>query len=146
MILRLISSVYFYFWNIIINDIDYKIYKNSPFYGGIISIELENNINNVVKYIENEKENVIVLSSKAAFYMIPTGRSNGMMDLPFRGNLGKEGEKGLIEKIKNMKNVKILIDKNEDDMIYQESKLARQYIFENMEKIGEIEEFYIYDL
>lgn len=145
-IVIIISSVYFYFWNIIINDIDYKIYKNSPFYGGIISIELENNINNVVKYIENEKENVIVLSSKAAFYMIPTGRSNGMMDLPFRGNLGKEGEKGLIEKIKNMKNVKILIDKNEDDMIYQESKLARQYIFENMEKIGEIEEFYIYDL
>lgn len=145
-ILITISSVYFYFWNIIINDLDYKIYKNSPYYGGIISTELENNINNVVKYIENEKENVIVLSSKAAFYMIPMGRSNGMMDLPFRGNLGEEGENGLIEKIKNMKNVKILIDKNEDDMIYQESKLVRKYIFENLEKIGEIEEFYIYDL
>ena len=87
---------------------------------------------------------MIVLSSKAAFYMIPTGRSNGMMDLPFKGNLGQGGENGLIEKIKNTKNAEFLIEKDEENIEWQESKSVRKYIIDNMEKIGEIEEFEIY--
>lgn len=140
----IISNVYLYSWNYIINSKEYTIDKKSPFYGGIISKELEKNIDNIVNYIKNEKENVIVLSNKAALYMIPLKRSNGMMDLPFKGNLGKRGEEGLLEEIKSMQNTKILIEKDEKEMSYQESKLVRQYIMDNMERIGEIEEFYIY--
>ena len=51
-----------------------------------------------------------------------------MLDLPLKGNLGKEKEEGLILLIKNMKEVEILIDKNEIDMHYQESKKVREYV------------------
>lgn len=67
-----------------------------------------------------------------------------MLDLPLKGNLGKEKEEGLILLIKNMKEAEILIDKNEIDMHYQESKKVREYVKNSMEKIGEIEEFEIY--
>lgn len=140
------SIVNFTFWTNSINNKNYQFNMEDPFYGGIFKEETVKNIENIVEYIENENENdnIIVLSSKAAFYMIPTHRSNGMMDLPFKGNLGKEGEQGLIEKIKDMDNVKILIEKDENSINWQESKEAREYIIENMEKIGEIEEFFIY--
>ena len=72
-------------------------------------------------------------------------RNNGKMDLPFYGNLGIEGEDGLIEEIKNLKNTKILILKN-DEYLFQESDKIREYIRDNYEKIGEIEEFDIYNI
>lgn len=138
------SVVAFISWTDVINDENYKFEIENPFFGGILKDELINNINNIVNYMEKDSDNVIVLSSKAAFYMIPTRRSNGMMDLPFKGNLGKDGEEGLIEKIKNMSNTKILIEKDENEIIWQESKKIRKYIIDNIEKVGEIEEFYIY--
>lgn len=138
------STYYFIEWAITINSKDYNINKQNPFYGGLIDESTKKSIDNVVKYIESNSNNVIVLSSKAAFYMIQTNRSNGIMDLPNKGNLGKEGEEGLIEKIKNLYNTEILIEKNEEDLMWQESKMVREYILNNMQKIGEIEEFYIY--
>ena len=41
-----------------------------------------------------------------------------------------------------MENTNILIDKEE--IKYQESQELRDYIMNNFERIGEIEEFYIY--
>ena len=67
-----------------------------------------------------------------------------MLDLTLKGNLGKDKVEGLILLINNMKEVEILIDKNEIDMHYQESKKVREYVKNSMEKIGEIEEFEIY--
>lgn len=140
----LISIAHLIDWVCVVHDKDYQFKKEEPFYGGIYRKELIENINHVTRYIENSDNQIIILSHKASLYMIPTKRSNGMMDLPFKGNLGKEGEKGLIEQIKNIENVEILIEKEEDDIHYQESKLAREYIIQNMDKIGEIEEFEIY--
>ena len=76
--------------------------------------------------------------------MIPLKESNGEMDLPFKGNLGKQGETGLINEIKNLKNTEILIKKDENDMNWQESKQTRQYIINHLSCIGEIEDFLIY--
>lgn len=123
---------------------NYKIEKENPFYGGILKKETIEKINSITNYINNNSNTVIILSNQAALYMIPLQRNNGVMDLPFKGNLGKEGEKGLIEEIKNINNLEILIVKDEKDMMWQESKLVRKYILENLKKIGEIEEFYIY--
>ena len=58
--------------------------------------------------------------------------------------MGRTERGGLVEQIKNMKNVEILIEKEEKNINWQESKNVRQYIVENMTKIGEIEEFEIY--
>lgn len=139
-----VSTIFFTNW---INEVyakDYKFIKQHPFYGGLYDQELIENITNVTTYIKNNQNDVIVLSDKAALYMIPMKSSNGKMDLPFKGNLGKEGENGLVEQIKNRNNIEILIEKNIEDIHYQESKMVRQYIVENMNKIGEIEEFEIY--
>lgn len=141
----LVSAVFFTNW---INEVcmeDYRFNKEHPFYGGLYKKELIKNIDNITTYIKNNKNNVIVLSDKAAFYMVPMKKSNGKMDLPFKGNLGKNGENGLIEQIRNMKQIEILMEKNIEDIHYQESKVVRQYIVENMNKIGEIEEFEIYE-
>lgn len=140
------SIVNFYSWIINKNYIKekYSINEESPYYGGVIEEERIENINAVVNYIQSRPNNVIVLSYKAALYMIPLQRNNGDMDLPFKGNLGRDGENGIIEKLKKMENVEILITKDKEDKIWQESELVRNYIKDNMVNIGEIEEFEIW--
>ncbi len=139
-----ISNINYYSWKLIIENEEYQ-FNNNPYYGGIITDDVANNMDEIISYIKNDSSKIIVLSNKAAFYMIQIKGSNGMMDLPLRGNLGKNGENGLIDEIKKMKNTKILIEKEEKDINWQESKIVRKYIMENMENIGEIQEFLIYE-
>lgn len=139
-----ISTMNFVNWGKFVFTRDYRFDRQEPFYGGIYDEELIENMEHVIAYIENQPKRVIVLSSKASLYMIPTKRNNGRMDLPLKGNLGKGGEKGLIEEIKKLNNIEILIEKDENKIHYQESKEVRKYIIENMDKKGEIEEFEIY--
>ena len=75
--------------------------------------------------------------------MVPLGENNGKFDLAFKGNLGKDGEEGLITDLKAKKYI-ILIEKNPQDMNYQESNLVREYITRNYNNIGEIENLLIY--
>lgn len=116
-----------------------------PFFGGIISEEMYNNIQNVSKYIEETENEVIIMSPKAAFYMINFNINHKDFDLPLKGNFGKEGEKGLIKQIKKLENVNVLIEKDEEKLNWQESLILRNYIMENMNCVGEIEEFLIYE-
>lgn len=121
--------------------------KNSPYYGIIATESLYNEITNICSYIKQENINgvdVKVLSYKANLYMVPLNKNNIGFDLPNLGNLGKDGEEGLINQIKAFKNTKILIQTNEEDMFWQESKKVRKYILENYNKIGTIEDFDIY--
>jgi len=66
--------------------------------------------------------------------------------LPFLGNMGADGEKNMLEKIKSLKNTEIIIVKEEKDVFLQESKLIRKYIIVNFNCIGEIGNFKIYVL
>ena len=116
-----------------------------PFFGGIISEEMYNNIQNVSKYIEETENEVIIMSPKAAFYMINFNINHKDFDLPLKGNFGKEGEKGLIKQIEKLENVNVLIEKDEEKLNWQESLILRNYIMENMNCVGEIEEFLIYE-
>ena len=117
------------------------------YYGAVFSAEQKRNLDAVCQYIQKKTEegtSVKMLSHKAIFYMTPLQLNNGEMDLPLRGNLGKEGEDGLIRKIASLKNTEILITKDEEDQNYQESPKVREYIQTHFTNIGEIEEFYIY--
>lgn len=116
---------------------------SNPYYGAYVTEELEQSINNVNKYIEEHNEKVIIFSKEAALYNIPKKRNNGAMDLPFLGNLGKGGEDGMLEQIKSKTGYKILLTK---ENFYQESDKITNYIREHYEKIGEIEEFEIYEI
>lgn len=76
--------------------------------------------------------------------MIPLEKNNRNFDLPLLGNLGKEGENGLIKQIQKLKNTKILIQTNEEDIFWQESKKVRTYIQKNYKREGTIEDFDVY--
>ena len=117
---------------------------NHPFYGGFFNEKDGKEFEKVTKYIENSEEDVIILTCDAALYMIPLKRSNGAMDLPFLGNMGKNGEDAMIEKIEQMHDIKIFIQKDENNLSWQESKKINDYIKENLEYLGEIEKFAIY--
>ncbi len=121
--------------------------ENNIYYGAIFTDEQKENIENVCEYILNRKKDgyeVKILSYKAMLYMTPLKINNKEFDLPFYGNLGEDGEDGLLEKIKELKNTDILITRDDEDIKYQESAKIRNYIKNNYEKIGEIEEFDIY--
>lgn len=121
-------------------------FKNSPYYGSIATTETLDEIEEICNYIKEQNKQgteVKIISYYSNLYMNILNKNNGKMDLPFYGNLGKEGEKGLIFEINNLQNTKILILKEEDNL-YQESKKVTDYIRKNLEYEMEINRFYIY--
>ena len=139
-----VSILHFISW--FINSLQNKYFDNShPFYGGYLKEENKKEFEIITNYVANSEENVIILTEDAALYMIPLKRNNGAMDLPFLGNMGKNGEDNIIQKIEEMKNTKFLIKKEEKDLFWQESKKINQYIKENLDYIGDIEKFSIYE-
>ena len=131
-------------WKKTIQSDEYPYSWEEPFYGGVITKEEYDKNEKVIKYIENNEKNVIVLSDRAALYMVPLKRNNGDFDLPLKGNFGSQGEGGLIEKIKNMENTQFLIYEG-DEKVYQEVEQTKEYVKSNMEYVGKIDCFDIYE-
>ena len=50
----------------------------------------------------------------------------------------------IIEEFKNKENVEILLQKDEENMEWQESKQINRNLKKELKKVGEIEEFEIY--
>lgn len=125
---------------------DYYFEVNSPYYGALAKQETVDEIHTMCQYIEEQNKNgmeVKVISYYANLYMNVLGKNNGEMDLPFYGNMGKSGEEGMIQQIKELRNTKILI-LTQEDSTYQESKKVTDYIRDNFIKEGEISRFTIY--
>lgn len=118
------------------------------YYGVYIDDRTKNTIENIDYYITTQNKNgknVYILDSDAAVYMIPLDKYNKDYDLFLKGNLGKDGEDGQIEKIKNKDgNEIILIRKSELDLNWQTPTKVNDYIRDNLQKIGEIEIYEIY--
>ena len=141
-----IFSIYnLYKWTNIMTSHTYPYTWDHPFFGGVIGKNDYEKNEKVIAYIEENNKDVIVLSNRAALYMIPLKRNNGDFDLPFKGNLGIKGEDGLIEKIEEKENVQYLIFKEENESIYQETTKVKDYIKNNKNYVGEIEGFEIYE-
>lgn len=116
-----------------------KHFSNIP-----ISDTLQERILEVNKYIEGEERDVYILDSEAAVYMIPLDNYNKDFDMFLKGNLGAKGEKGQIEKIKEMKNTILLIKNEKIPLNWQTPKEVIEYVKNNLEKIGTINFFDIY--
>ena len=132
-------------WKLNIESEQYPYSWEDPFFGGIIATEEYEKDEKIIDYIKNNDKNVIVVSNRAALYMVPLKRNNGDFDLPFKGNFGIKGEKGLIEKIQNMSDTIFLIYENESSIYYQEVVETKEYIKNNKKYMGKIENFSIYE-
>ena len=104
---------------------------------------LENRIKNLDAFIQ-KNDNVIILDSSAAVYMIPLNKYNKDYDMFNIGNFGKDGETRLIKEIEEARNTKYLILKKEFNKNWQSPIEIISYVRENKRKVGEIEIFDIY--
>ena len=134
------NIIYINYYKVI--DCKYEIYRGSYLYGNTYTQE---QLEKVINYIKNQDKKVVIISCKTAIYNNILKENNGIFDMPFLGNLGKDGEEGLIKKIANLKNTYILITKDEKEMLWQESKKARKYIMENYKQKDEIGYFIVYE-
>ena len=77
-----------------------------------ISEYLQERINEIDNFIlEQEKENkkVYILDAEAAIYMIPINNYNKDYDMFLKGNIGKDGQEGQIQKIKQKETNEIIL-------------------------------------
>lgn len=152
LIIFIYSIIYSSFSNILyiknITNKEYSFDKNSVYFGAIATDDTVKEINEVCKYIKDENAkgiNVKVISCYANLYMNIFKVNNGEMDMPFYGNLGKDGEDGLINQINELKNTEILIlNDNQENKKYQESDKVNSYIKENLKYCSEINRFLVY--
>lgn len=108
---------------------------------------LKNRIFKINEYIEEQKnlgKSVYILDAEAAIYMIPFDKYNKNFDMFLKGNLGKDGEKGIIEKIENNKsNIVYLIKK--ENRNWQTPNDVCNYVIDNCEYIGDISIFWCFE-
>ena len=145
-----IISTSVYKLNLYVKNIEKNKREYSNIYYGAITDKLEENIEKIDSYIVKEKKSgkkVVILSSYAMLYPENYSSLNGMFDLPNSGNYGKEGEKGLIEKIKNLPSGTIILVQNKERSeyeIYQYATKTREYIYNNYTSEGIIENYDIF--
>lgn len=122
--------------------------KISHFRNIEINLNLENRINRIDEYIlkkEQENKNVYILDAEAAIYMIPLDKYNKDYDMFLKGNIGKDGEEGQIEKIKQRdESTLYLIRKENKRSNWQTPMSVVKYIRNNLEKIDDIEIYDVY--
>lgn len=127
--------------NTINKDIGHYRYIEVPDY-------LRERIEQIGNYIqEKESQNICVyiLDAEAAVYNIPQEKYTKDYDMFLKGNIGKDGQQGIIERIKdetNSKDTIYLIKKEELGLNWQTPTKVIDYIRKNLEKTGEIS---IYD-
>lgn len=125
----------------ILND-EYK--YNEPYYGTIFNDETKEKIKDITEYMQSCDNEVVCISTDAGLYMIPLKQNNKEFDMLLLGNLGKDGENGVIEKIKGFKDKKIIL-MNKEKNSWQESDKIIEFVKNNFTKIGEIEDILIYE-
>lgn len=136
-----ISSIMYaksYFKTILNNKYKYS----DPYFGTLFSNEIEEKIDKVTEYIQKSEKNVIYITSDAALYMIPLKQNNKVFDLLLLGNLGRDGENGIIDKLNRLDNTTILM--NKEKQCWQESDKIIDFVKNNYKNVGEIEDILIY--
>lgn len=112
------------------------------YFGYIFKENEEENIEKVIEYIKNSEKRTVMLTWYAPKYLIPLKINNGNLDEPLLGNLGKDGEDGVIKYISELKDTNIFI--KEKDRIYQESDKILDYVKKQFEYVEDFEGFSIY--
>ena len=96
-------------------------------------------------YIKRQTKDVYILDSSAVLYTIPIDQYNKNYDMFNKGNLGSKGEDGIIEDLKNKANIQILILQDNYRRNWQTPLKVIDYVKNDLNKIGSIEIFDIYE-
>lgn len=118
----------------------FKHFKNIPLTTGYIKLTQE--IYDFYK--ENNDKKIIIVDAEACVYDIPMDIYNKNFDMFLKGNIGKDGEEGIINNIENNTNTIYLIKKKGENLNWQTPKSVIEYIRKNMKKLGSIEYYDIY--
>ena len=112
-------------------------YKNIEISEGLI--ERIDEIDAYISEQENNGKKVYILDAEAAIYMIPLNEYNKDYDMFLKGNIGKDGEQGQIEKIQNRNDNELYLIRNSKLRSNWQTPLnVVNYVRNNLEKIGEI--------
>ena len=105
---------------------------------------LQINGNKYMLIKENNDKKIIIVDAEACVYDIPMDIYNKNFDMFLKGNIGKDGEEGIIKNIENSTNTIYLIKKEGAILNWQTPKSVIEYIRKNMKKLGSIEYYDIY--
>lgn len=118
-------------------------YKNIEISEGLL--ERIDEIDAYISEQENNGKKVYILDAEAAIYMIPLNKYNKDYDMFLKGNIGKDGEQGQIEKIqKRNDNDLYLIRNSKLRSNWQTPLNVVNYVRNNLEKVGEISIYEIF--
>lgn len=124
-------------------NVEIQHYKNIE-----IGENLKDRINEIDNYIlekEQEGKKVYILDAEAAVYMIPINKYNKDYDMFLKGNIGKDGEEGQIQKIEQKDdNTLYLIRRKNLSLNWQTPVNVINYIRENLELVEEISIYEVY--
>ena len=105
---------------------------------------LLNTIKEVDNYMLNKEKPIYILDASAAVYMVPLDRYNKDYDMFLKGNIGKNGEEGQIEKIKSMDEVYFLVMSKKQNRNWQTPDKVLEFVENNLTKIDTIAIFDVY--
>ena len=95
--------------------------------------------------VDGNTVSVYILDAEAAIYMIPLDKYNKDYDMFLKGNIGKDGEEGQIQKIKQKEeNALYLILRKNISLNWQMPENVINYIRENLELVEEISIYEVY--
>ena len=96
-------------------------------------------------YIKNQTKDVYILDSSAVLYTIPIDQYNKNYDMFNKGNLGSKSEDGIIQDLKNKTDIQILILQDNYRRNWQTPLKVIDYVKNDLNKIGSIGIFDIYE-
>ena len=140
--------------NTITNYIDYYNQEKAHNIKHYSEIQIEDyllqRINEIDSYIKEQVENgkkVYILDAEAAVYNIPLDIFNKDYDMFLKGNIGKDGEEGLIKKVEEQSkddNNLFLIRNDNFSQNWQTPLEVVNYVKDNFNKIDEISIYDVY--
>ena len=104
-----------------------------------------NQLDNYIKEQEEQGKKVYILDAEAAVYMIPLNKYNKDYDMFLKGNIGKDGEEGQIDRISKKSENEIYLIRNKNlNLNWQTPKEVLNYIRNNLEKVDEVSIYEVY--
>ena len=142
--------------NDLLNGLTFNEYKEIVKNGGTLKhynylyvndyyIKLDNKLKEFINEKEGQGYKVYLCDAEAALYDIPLDIYNKNFDMFLKGNIGKDGEEGIIEEIKSSENAVYLIKQKKYILNWQTPTEVIYYIRDNLNYKGELELFDIYE-